>query len=191
MQPDMQNRSVGPAPVRQTVSVERIGGYVVEAKLGEGGMGTVYLACSRGGRAVAVKVAKPELASDPEFRARFRAEVTAARAVGGFHTAPARRPDPRDTSPALTMRHELSIWRSASPEPTRYSPSRGVAVRCRSGVFRLSGWHGHRTGSASMKREGGGSRIARAPCDPDIPIAIAVCAVNRVMIAVTAPVKAE
>ena len=61
----------------------------------------------------------------------------------------------------------------------------------RSGVFRLSGRHGHRTGSASVKREEGGSRIARAPCDPDIPIAIAVYAVNRVMIAVTAPVKAE
>ncbi|MGW0464098.1 hypothetical protein ACWDX6_02325 [Streptomyces sp. NPDC003027] len=29
-------------------------------------MGTVYLARSRGGRAVAVKVARPELAADPE-----------------------------------------------------------------------------------------------------------------------------
>ena len=83
------------------MSVERIGGYVVEAKLGEGGMGTVYLARSRGGRAVAVKVAKPELASDPEFRARFRAEVTAARAVGGFHTAPVVNADPDGDPPWL------------------------------------------------------------------------------------------
>ncbi|MFJ4776498.1 serine/threonine-protein kinase [Streptomyces sp. NPDC088762] len=51
-------------------------------------MGTVYLARSRGGRAVAVKVARAELATDVHFRARFRAEVAAARAVGGFHTAP-------------------------------------------------------------------------------------------------------
>ncbi|RSS62694.1 serine/threonine-protein kinase [Streptomyces sp. WAC06614] len=67
--------------------MQRIGGYLVERKLGEGGMGTVYLARSRGGRAVAVKVARPELAADPAFRERFRAEVAAARRVGGFHTA--------------------------------------------------------------------------------------------------------
>ncbi|MET8769526.1 serine/threonine-protein kinase [Streptomyces sp. NPDC004658] len=68
--------------------MERIGGYLVERRLGEGGMGTVYLARTRGGRAVALKVAKPELAADPVFRERFRSEVQAARAVGGFHTAP-------------------------------------------------------------------------------------------------------
>ncbi|MFD3656533.1 serine/threonine-protein kinase [Streptomyces sp. NPDC058620] len=67
---------------------EHIGGYTVERELGAGGMGTVYLARSRGGRAVAVKVARPELAADPHFRERFRAEVAAARSVGGFHTAP-------------------------------------------------------------------------------------------------------
>ncbi|MET9886496.1 protein kinase [Streptomyces sp. NPDC006430] len=68
--------------------MQRIGVYAVERKLGEGGMGTVYLARSRGGRPVAVKVARPELAADPAFRERFRAEVAAARKVGGFHTAP-------------------------------------------------------------------------------------------------------
>ncbi|WP_369389000.1 serine/threonine-protein kinase [Streptomyces sp. CG1] len=68
--------------------MDRIGGYLVERRLGEGGMGTVYLARTRGGRAVAVKVAKAELAAEPVFRERFRSEVEAARAVGGFHTAP-------------------------------------------------------------------------------------------------------
>ncbi|KAK1179011.1 serine/threonine-protein kinase [Streptomyces sp. NBS 14/10] len=79
----------------------RIGGYVVERELGAGGMGTVYLARSRGGRAVAVKVARPELAADPHFRARFRVEVEAARRVGGFHTAPVVDADPDAAAPWL------------------------------------------------------------------------------------------
>ncbi|MFF7210707.1 serine/threonine-protein kinase [Streptomyces sp. NPDC008238] len=81
--------------------MDRIGTYTVEKKLGEGGMGTVYLARSRGGRAVAVKVARPELASDPAFRERFRAEVAAARTVGGFHTAPVVDADPDCATPWL------------------------------------------------------------------------------------------
>ncbi|MFE7837988.1 RodZ domain-containing protein [Streptomyces sp. NPDC057474] len=64
-------------------------------------MGTVYLARSRGGRAVAVKVAHPELAADRHFRARFRAEVEAARKVGGFHTAPVVDADPDAEAPWL------------------------------------------------------------------------------------------
>ncbi|MFD3567717.1 serine/threonine-protein kinase [Streptomyces sp. NPDC058667] len=80
---------------------ERIGDYVVERELGAGGMGTVYLARSRGGRAVAVKVARPELAVDPHFRARFRAEVEAARRVGGFHTAQVVDADPDAAAPWL------------------------------------------------------------------------------------------
>ncbi|MEU2132962.1 serine/threonine-protein kinase [Streptomyces sp. NPDC018352] len=80
---------------------ERIGGYTVERELGAGGMGTVYLARSRGGRAVAVKVARPELAADPHFRERFCAEVAAARSVGGFHTAPVVDADPAAAAPWL------------------------------------------------------------------------------------------
>ncbi|MFB6816828.1 serine/threonine-protein kinase [Streptomyces sp. NPDC056347] len=64
-------------------------------------MGTVHLARSRGGRLLAVKVARPELASDPVFRARFRAEVDAARRVGGFHTAQVVDSDPDGHPPWL------------------------------------------------------------------------------------------
>lgn len=80
---------------------EHIGGYAVERELGAGGMGTVYLARSRGGRAVAVKVARSELAADPHFRERFRAEVAAARSVGGFHTAQVVDADPAAAAPWL------------------------------------------------------------------------------------------
>lgn len=78
-----------------------IGVYTVERELGAGGMGTVYLARSRGGRPVAVKVARPELAADPHFRERFRAEVDAARRVGGFHTASVVDADPDAQAPWL------------------------------------------------------------------------------------------
>ncbi|MFD3947085.1 serine/threonine-protein kinase [Streptomyces sp. NPDC058579] len=64
-------------------------------------MGTVWLARSRGGRAVAVKVARPELAADPGFRERFRAEIVAARRVGGFHTAQVVDADPDAEAPWL------------------------------------------------------------------------------------------
>ncbi|MER5948597.1 protein kinase [Streptomyces sp. NPDC001904] len=66
---------------------EHIGPYRVVGRLGAGGMGRVYLARSKGGRAVAVKVVRPELAEDGEFRARFAREVAAARRVNGVFTA--------------------------------------------------------------------------------------------------------
>jgi hypothetical protein len=63
------------------------GPYRLSGRLGQGGMGVVYLARSPGGRAVAVKVIRPEYANDPEFRARFAREVGAARNVSGMFTA--------------------------------------------------------------------------------------------------------
>nr|WP_237519689.1 serine/threonine-protein kinase [Streptomyces sp. HUCO-GS316] len=65
-----------------------VGGYRLAARLGSGGMGRVYLSHTPGGRAVAVKVIRPELAENAEFRRRFRAEVAAASRVHGLYTAP-------------------------------------------------------------------------------------------------------
>ncbi|WP_370077509.1 protein kinase [Streptacidiphilus sp. MAP12-16] len=64
----------------------QLGGYRLLARLGAGGMGRVYLARSRGGRRVALKVIRPELADDQDFRARFAREVSSARVVGGAFT---------------------------------------------------------------------------------------------------------
>lgn len=66
----------------------RIGPYRLQARLGAGGMGQVFLALSPGGgRKVAVKLIRPDYARNPQFRERFALEVQAARRVGGFHTA--------------------------------------------------------------------------------------------------------
>jgi eukaryotic-like serine/threonine-protein kinase len=65
-----------------------IGPYRVVGVLGSGGMGRVYLARSRAGRAVAVKVVRPELAGDAGFRMRFRREIETARRISGAFTAP-------------------------------------------------------------------------------------------------------
>jgi hypothetical protein len=66
----------------------RVGEFQLRARLGNGGMGRVYLGFSPAGRAVAVKVVHPELARDQQFIRRFRQEVAAARAVSGVYTAP-------------------------------------------------------------------------------------------------------
>jgi serine/threonine protein kinase len=65
-----------------------IGPYRLRGRLGSGGMGQVFLGLSAGGRLVAVKVVRADLADDPEFRARFRREVAVARTVSGQFTAP-------------------------------------------------------------------------------------------------------
>ncbi|MGW1651377.1 serine/threonine-protein kinase [Streptomyces atratus] len=63
-------------------------GYRLLARIGEGGMGTVYLSHTRGGQAVALKLIRREFGDDPEFRLRFEQEVQAARQVQGYHLVP-------------------------------------------------------------------------------------------------------
>src|ERR1700689_3882378 len=64
-----------------------IGPYRLVGQLGRGGMGRVFLGLSAGGRPVAVKAIRAELAADPDFRRRFSQEVAAARRVNGLFTA--------------------------------------------------------------------------------------------------------
>ena len=79
----------------------QVGDFRLQARLGAGGMGRVYLGYSPGGRPVAVKVVHPELARDPEFMQRFRREVAAAQAVSGAYTAAVVGAGPDDTPPWL------------------------------------------------------------------------------------------
>ncbi|WP_433314273.1 serine/threonine protein kinase [Micromonospora sp. CA-269861] len=83
----------------------RLGGYEVLERLGDGGMGTVFLARSPQGRRVAVKVVRPELSHDEEFRGRFRSEVNRARQVPPFCTAEVLDADPDHDPPYLVVEY--------------------------------------------------------------------------------------
>ncbi|MFC9969768.1 PQQ-binding-like beta-propeller repeat protein [Spirillospora sp. NPDC127200] len=80
---------------------EHLGPYLLLARLGAGGMGRVHLARSPAGRPVAVKVVHAELAAEPDFRARFRREITAAGRVSGAFTAAVIDADPDAPAPWL------------------------------------------------------------------------------------------
>ncbi|MFG2330272.1 PQQ-binding-like beta-propeller repeat protein [Streptomyces sp. NPDC048604] len=88
--PPLRSTGVG----REAEDPEYAGEYRLGACLGSGGMGVVHLAHSASGLRLAVKVVHEGYASDPEFRARFRQEVAAARRVSGAFTAPVVDADP-------------------------------------------------------------------------------------------------
>jgi hypothetical protein len=78
-----------------------VGGYRLRARLGEGGMGVVYLSYTPGGRPLAIKVVRGEYAGDPGFRRRFEQEVATARRVQGQYTAPVVDANPQAPQPWL------------------------------------------------------------------------------------------
>ncbi|QNE74377.1 protein kinase [Streptomyces finlayi] len=82
-----------------------IGPYRLIARLGEGGMGLVYLGRSEAGRTVAVKVVQAEYAGNSEFRRRFAREVAAARRVGGSWTAAVLDADPEAAIPWVATQY--------------------------------------------------------------------------------------
>ncbi|MGP3928706.1 glycoside hydrolase family 6 protein [Nonomuraea sp. KM88] len=66
----------------------QVGPYTLLGRLGEGGMGVVYLGRSPDGTQVAVKLIHARLDADAGFRRRFAREVAAAKRVARFCTAP-------------------------------------------------------------------------------------------------------
>ncbi|MEU2561297.1 serine/threonine-protein kinase [Streptomyces longispororuber] len=112
-----------------------IGPYRVLARLGAGGMGRVYLARSVGGRTVAVKTVRGELAQQEEFRTRFAREVRAARKVEGPWTAPVLDADMEGPVPwvatgyvpGLSLEHVVGRSFGPLPEDTLRGLGAGLA----------------------------------------------------------------
>ena len=112
----------------------QIGPYRLRGRLGAGGMGQVFLASTPAGRPVALKVVRPELSGDLEFRARFRQEIAAARRVRGLYTAELVDADPDADPPWLatayvpgpSLQQELDS-RGTLPEAEAFRLVAGVA----------------------------------------------------------------
>jgi hypothetical protein len=65
----------------------RLGTYELVGRLGEGGMGVVYLGRTARGGLVAIKTIRGDHTHDHEFRTRFRRELDATLRVGGRYVA--------------------------------------------------------------------------------------------------------
>ncbi|MCK7626551.1 serine/threonine-protein kinase [Streptomyces sp. RS10V-4] len=84
-----------------------VGPFRILARLGGGGMGTVYLGRSAAGRTVAVKTLHTRLAGDTTLRTRFRLETDAARVMGAVHGAAVVDADPQAPTPWLATEYVL------------------------------------------------------------------------------------
>ena len=105
-------------PLRET-DPPRVGSYQLLARLGAGGMGVVYLASGQDGRPVALKVLRPEMADDAEFRTRFSREVTALTRVRGVCTVRVLDADTTSARPFLVTEY------AEGPSLAEYVDSRG------------------------------------------------------------------
>ncbi|MEV8034366.1 bifunctional serine/threonine-protein kinase/ABC transporter substrate-binding protein [Streptomyces sp. NPDC086182] len=104
-----------------------IGGHRLLARLGAGGMGVVYLGRTESGALAAVKVIQAEYADEPDFRARFRREVEAARRVTSPWAVPVTGAAPDAAAPWLAT--AFVPGPSLEEAVTRHGPLPARSVR--------------------------------------------------------------
>jgi eukaryotic-like serine/threonine-protein kinase len=76
------SRATGRRPRGGRIGTVVSGKWTIDARIGSGGMATVYAATHRNGHRVAIKVLHPQLSRDEATRARFLREGYVANAVG-------------------------------------------------------------------------------------------------------------
>ena len=103
----------------QRADPSQIGRYRLVTRLGAGGMGVVYLGVDPSGEQVAVKVLRPELADNPEFRVRFGREVTMLTRVQGVCTVRVIQADTEAPKPFLVTEY------ADGPSLSEYINTRG------------------------------------------------------------------
>src|ERR1700722_482909 len=118
MKADGRGLGLARTPLRDT-DPSWVGAYRLQARLGAGGMGVVYLAAAQDGRPVALKVLRPEMAGDAEFRKRFSREVTALHRVQGVCTVRVIDADTTADQPYLVTEY------AEGPSLAEYVESRG------------------------------------------------------------------
>jgi serine/threonine protein kinase len=119
-----------------------LGRYRLLARLGSGGMGVVYLARSPGGRSVAVKSIRPDLAAHPEFRERFRTEVAAVGNVNGLYTAVLVDADTEGPTPWLATAYVAGPSLAAAVDACGPLPVRSVLLLAAALAEALQAIHG-------------------------------------------------
>jgi hypothetical protein len=114
---------------------DTIGDFELLARLGTGGMGQLYLGRRSGGARAAIKLIRPDLAHQPDFRARFRREITAAEQADGPYTARVVGADPDGEPPWLAVEYiagpslaEVVGEHGALPEATARTLLAGIAT---------------------------------------------------------------
>jgi predicted Ser/Thr protein kinase len=104
----------------------KIGPYRLIDKIGEGGMGVVYLGMDSDRRRVAVKVLGPAVANDPNARRRLAREVETMRRVRNRHVAAVIDADVTGTAPYVVTRYVPG--RTLEETVREIGPLRGTAL---------------------------------------------------------------
>ena len=124
------NRGIGPYPERTMQALDslprKIGPYRLVEKIGEGGMGVVYLGADAEGRRVAVKVLGAAVASDPNARHRLAREVETMRRVRNRFVAEVLDADVDGPSPYVVTRYVPG--RTLEDTVRQSGPLRGAAL---------------------------------------------------------------